>query len=145
MSEKSRLFLLLIGLIFAFPSVSHSQDSDGDGMPDAWETSHSCLMVSVADDDLDSDSDGLSNLAEYLYSTSMDPCDPDTDADGMPDQWVILNGTNASVADAAGNPDTDGLSNTDEVMVGSDSLGYYDQNVFEMFLFVGRGKGYNTP
>ncbi len=69
----------------------------------------------------------------------------DSDGDGMPDQWEVLNGTNASVADASGNPDTDGLSNTDEVMVGSDSLGYYDQNVFKMFLFVGRGKGYNTP
>ncbi len=64
----------------------------------------------------------------------------------MPDSWESGHSClMVSVADAAGNPDTDGLSNTDEVMVGSDSWGYYDQNVFEMFLFVGRGKGYNTP
>jgi hypothetical protein len=110
--------VLAILLIFLLPAASKAQLSDRDR-------------------------DGLTNA--YEGSIGTDPFDADSDNDGMPDGWEVSNGTNAVVPDAAGNPDTDGLSNTDEEMVGSDSLGYYDQNVFEMFLFVGRGKGYNTP
>jgi hypothetical protein len=40
-------------------------DADGDGMPDMWEQSHS-LNPSVADNNGDFDSDGYTNLEEYL-------------------------------------------------------------------------------
>jgi hypothetical protein len=40
-------------------------DSDGDGMPDAWETMHG-LNPAVADNNGDFDNDGYTNLEEYL-------------------------------------------------------------------------------
>ena len=52
-------------------------DSDGDGMPDAWETLHQLDPNSALCDDgpdFDSDGDGISNLGEYLTDT--DPHDP---------------------------------------------------------------------
>lgn len=40
-------------------------DSDGDGMPDWWESKYSLDLQSAADAGLDADGDGISNLAEY--------------------------------------------------------------------------------
>jgi len=48
-------------------------DTDGDGMPDAWETLHQ-LNPDIDDCDKDADDDGVSNLGEYLSDT--DPRDP---------------------------------------------------------------------
>jgi hypothetical protein len=45
-----------------------ADDSDSDGMPDAWETTYG-LDVLVNDADEDPDHDGASNLAEYLNET----------------------------------------------------------------------------
>lgn len=44
-------------------------DSDGDGMPDAYEVAHN-LNPSVNDRNGDWDGDGISNIAEYLAGTS---------------------------------------------------------------------------
>jgi hypothetical protein len=44
-------------------------DTDGDGMPDAWETQHG-LNPNVADNNGDFDSDGYTNLEEYLNETA---------------------------------------------------------------------------
>jgi hypothetical protein len=49
------------------------EDTDSDGMPDAWESVHG-FNASINDANLDSDSDGLSNYHEYLAGT--DPNDP---------------------------------------------------------------------
>jgi len=66
-------------------------DSDGDGMPDAWETANG-LIVGVNDSAADPDGDGLPNLQEYQNST--DPHNPDTDGDGYSDGVEVAAGTN---------------------------------------------------
>lgn len=49
-------------------------DTDGDGMPDAWEIANGFSPASAADAPLDADRDGMSNFAEYQAGT--DPRDP---------------------------------------------------------------------
>ena len=48
-------------------------DTDGDGMPDEWETSHGLNPGLAADAASDADGDGMTNLQEYLAGT--DPQD----------------------------------------------------------------------
>lgn len=48
---------------------SSTLDSDGDGIPDAWEISHNFDPFNPADAALDSDNDGLTNLQEFRAGT----------------------------------------------------------------------------
>jgi len=66
-------------------------DSDGDGMPDAWERANG-LIVGTNDSANDPDSDGLTNLQEYQAGT--DPHNRDSDADGYSDGEEVAAGTN---------------------------------------------------
>jgi uncharacterized protein (DUF1800 family) len=66
-------------------------DSDNDGMPDAWESTHLFNPALAADALLDADSDGLDNLSEFLAGT--DPRDADSDDDGVPDGTEIAHGS----------------------------------------------------
>lgn len=57
-----------------FPELSFEAsevlaDSDGDGMPDVWETQHGLDPKKASDGVLDSDKDGYTNLEEYLNGT----------------------------------------------------------------------------
>ena len=44
-------------------------DSDGDGMPDEWETRHGLDANDAADGSSDKDGDGYTNVEEYLNGT----------------------------------------------------------------------------
>lgn len=74
--------------------VAASIDSDGDGLPDYWEKAYGLDPLNDSGDngpDGDIDGDGLSNIAEYHYTTN--PRKADTDDDGSPDRIEILLGT----------------------------------------------------
>lgn len=70
--------------------VQQNGDTDGDGMPDAWERRYGLNPRSNADAVLDPDGDSLSNLAEYHAGT--DPNNRDTDGDTLPDGWELVRG-----------------------------------------------------
>ncbi len=52
------------------PSSSAVQDTDGDGIPDAWEIQFGFNPTNSADAALDPDGDTMSNLAEYIAGTN---------------------------------------------------------------------------
>ncbi|MEX2608190.1 MAG: hypothetical protein WD708_12680, partial [Kiritimatiellia bacterium] len=99
------------------------RDTSENDIPDWWEITHFGAFGSV-DASADPDSDGLSNLGEFLAGT--DPHNWDTDGDLLPDGWEVqygldpLDATGDNGAD--GDPDGDGLSNLQEMIHGTDPL-----------------------
>ena len=57
-----------LAALLATPTVSRpvGYDTDRDGMPDAWEATMGLNPASAADGKLDHDSDGYTNVEEYL-------------------------------------------------------------------------------
>jgi hypothetical protein len=92
-------------------------DTDGDGLPDLWELANQLNPDDLNDANLDSDSDGLSSLMEFLAKT--DPRNPDTSGDGISDKFAIDLGLNPLVA----NPQfrTAILANSGELGLASES------------------------
>ena len=98
-----------------------STDSDGDGIPDAYEIANG-LNPSVNDAATDLDGDGLSNLQEFQKGTAANLAD--TDADGLPDGVETGTGTYVSASDTGTNPvkadtDADGLPDGVESRTGT--------------------------
>jgi len=111
--------ILVGGLSVAPGETVTVQDTDGDGMVNAYETAHTCLDPDVDDAAEDPDSDDLSNLSEAELET--DPCDSDTDNDGMPDGYEAGKTCLDPLAnDATSDPDRDWRSNVAEYGLGSD-------------------------
>lgn len=109
------------------------EDSDGDGLPDAWETEYA---LDPDDDgstdpangaDGDPDGDGLKNSAELAAGSQ--PNDADSDDDGLNDAEEVALGSRPTNPDSDG----DGISDGDEVAGGTlptdpdtDDDGYQD-------------------
>ncbi len=84
-------------------------DTDGDGLPDEWETDNG-LTVGVNDAASDGDSDGLDNLGEY--NAGADPNVADTDGDGLNDGDEVSVHMTSPI-----NSDTDGDGLTDDAEI----------------------------
>jgi len=92
------------------------QDTDDDGMLDAWEIEHFGNLARNGSSD--EDGDGLSNLNEYLAGT--DPNNHDTDGDGAPDGWEVDHGFDPlDGTDATQDSDGDGFTSLQEYLAGT--------------------------
>ncbi len=152
----------------AFPST----DSDGDGLPDWWETLHGLdprIPNGVNGAWGDPDGDGLNNRAEYLAGT--DPNDVDTNNDGtcdyftrgtnglcygelytdndqMYDAWEAeyANGPSPLIYDAESDQDADRWSNRAEYLAGTSPSDFNSHPMpWMVFTFVYYGAYGNAP
>ncbi len=89
-------------------------DSDGDGLPNDFESQNGLNPNNAADAAEDLDVDGFTNLEEFLAGTDLRV--RDTDGDGLLDGDEASRGSNPLVADTDG----DGLLDRDEVLRGTD-------------------------
>lgn len=96
-------------------------DTDGDGFSDGEEATYG-FDPRVDDSEGDFDGDGISNTLERTLKT--DPFKVDTDGDGLPDGWELDNDLSPLSTFGPdgylGDPDEDGLSNSQELGLGTD-------------------------
>lgn len=108
------------GVVFyKFIITDRLNDLDGDGIFNSVEDQYDCLDKNVADADKDPDRDGLSNIAELNLGT--DPCNPDSDFDGLTDGEEVnrvVSGQPASTNPRDDDTDGDGLSDGFETGTG---------------------------
>ena len=96
-----------------------SADTDGDGLPDAWELLFFNSLTNGAAGDFDGD--GFSNLQEFQAGsnpTNILSTPLDTDADGLPDVWELLYFGSLGQG-AADDADGDGYTNLQEFQAGT--------------------------
>jgi len=127
--------------LFTLDTIGLAPDSDGDGMPDWWESAHG-LNIAQDDSGDDPDRDGRTNIEEYNANTdpqvfeypglahglspvfTLDTGEYagghglDSDGDGMPDWWETKYGLATGSNDSGGNPDGDSFINLQEYRMG---------------------------
>ncbi len=95
----------------SFVSTSKGNEAYLDTYAAVQETRSDTFTITIADPDLDTDGDGLSDVYEDCFSGT-DPLNPDTDEDGLGDyDEVIVLPTDALDPDS----DDDGVEDGDEV------------------------------
>jgi len=117
-------------------------DQDGDGVPDGEDNCQTTVNPDQGDVDADGlgdacdpdiDNDGVVNASDncpYVANPDQadldgdgvgDACDGDNDNDRMPDAQEALHAClSTSIDDSAGDPDADGLTNLEEIWLGTD-------------------------
>ncbi|MEQ1747967.1 MAG: hypothetical protein ABL974_00985 [Prosthecobacter sp.] len=96
LSQKATVFLVL--LLCATAGMAQSTDTDGDGMPNTWETDMGLNPSSAADKFLDKDTDGMTNFYEYvngLNANNASDALTDKDGDRIPNLWEHDRGSQA--------------------------------------------------
>lgn len=91
-------------LLCTLEGMAQSTDTDGDGMPNTWETSMGLNPSSAADKFLDKDSDGMTNYYEYvngLHANDASDAMTDLDGDRIPNLWEFTRGTAPNDAGSA--------------------------------------------
>ncbi|MBK1703632.1 hypothetical protein CKO40_03480 [Halochromatium glycolicum] len=97
-------------------TVAAGGDTDGDGLPDAFERDNGLDPNDPSDAGLDPDGDGLTHLEEFQAGTGLFTAD--TDGDGLDDGAELAAGSDPLASDSDG----DGLEDGAEVGFGSDPL-----------------------
>jgi hypothetical protein len=89
------------------------KDKDSDGLPDCMETITGCTDINVQDSDGDLLLDGEEDLNQngYVDIGETNPCEPDSDSDGMDDGWELAHGLDPLFDDAMDDKDADGYAN----------------------------------
>lgn len=109
-NQNSRRFHLIV--------LAETHDTDEDGIPDLFEMEYGMDWQDPSDGSLDPDSDGLTNLEEYLNGTNMEMSD--TDLDGMPDGWEVKYGLDPMSYSKEKDSDGDGIGDWQEFIDGTD-------------------------
>lgn len=108
--------------------LTPDQDTDGDGLPDAFENANQFNAFVKNNPATDTDNDSLTDLLEFANGTN--PRLADTDSDGMQDSWEISWALNPlDAADANLDPDGDRVTNLRESQIGTNPTGIYRTDV----------------
>jgi hypothetical protein len=110
-----------------YPVVSRDAnfDTDGDGMPNAWETAHG-LDPSVANNNGDYDADGYTNLEEYLMELAPIAAPTTLAWTGGTGSYEII--TNWNI------PWQPTLADRTEINSGKATVGYIDQEAGTLYV-----------
>ncbi|MBL9173202.1 MAG: DUF1800 family protein, partial [Verrucomicrobiales bacterium] len=125
-------YYLYLDYIHLRADAGANLDSDGDGLPLAWERDNYLNDNNASDANSDVDQDGLTALQEYNGGINpTDPRRPDSDFDGLGDAQERLLGTDPNKADTDGDGLTDyqevnGVPASSPLLVDTDGDGFWD-------------------